>query len=468
VKVENDGFDLGAQRRRIEQNDLPVALQALIEYRSTLRAPGSTLSPCVTRKRLLESADCNLSGARYRQTVVRATAKWPMVKLREVCCFVSDGDWVETKDQSDDGIRLIQTGNIGMGEYLEKCDKARFISETKFKELNCTEVFPGDVLVSRLPDPVGRASRTPVLRYRMITAVDCTILRFEPQKILPDLFVGYTLSAKYYEQLATFLTGTSRQRISRKNLEQIEIPLPPLDVQEKIVAELDGYRKVIEGARQVIANYKPTIKIDSEWPMAELCDLVHLVSSGATPLGGKENYLKCGILFIRSQNVLRGHCDFSNVAFISPELHQDMSRSCVRKHDILLNITGASIGRCAVYDEDDEANVNQHVCIIRPKQDALDPHYLCSLINEPEFQNFIMRTQSGASRQALNYQQIRNFCVALPPLDVQRRIAAELEAERTLVEASRELIARMEKKIQSRLAEIWGEEENGRKEVQKE
>ena len=85
----------------------------------------------------------------------------PTKKLGEVCDVFTDGDWIETKDQSSAGIRLIQTGNIGEGIFLNKAGKSRFISEQTFKRLNCTEIFPRDLLISRLPDPVGRSSPHP-------------------------------------------------------------------------------------------------------------------------------------------------------------------------------------------------------------------------------------------------------------------------------------------------------------------
>jgi type I restriction enzyme S subunit len=139
-------------------------------------------------------------------------------------------------------------------------------------------------------------------------------------------------------------------------------------------------------------------------------------------------------------------------------MHKQMIRTHVQEHDVLLNITGASIGRCAVFKEKEPANVNQHVCIIRLVSERLNFDFLCAVINSDAFQTYIMQIQSGASRQALNFQQIRDFDIPLPSLDIQRKIVAELEAERKLVEASRELIARMEAKIQAKLAEVWGEE----------
>src|SRR3990167_10837182 len=103
---------------------------------------------------------------------------WPVKKLGEVADYFNDGNWIESEDQSADGIRLVQTGNIGLGHFKDRDDKARFISEETFKKLRCTEIFEGDILISRLPDPVGRSCILPKLDTRAVTAVDCTIVRF--------------------------------------------------------------------------------------------------------------------------------------------------------------------------------------------------------------------------------------------------------------------------------------------------
>ena len=108
-------------------------------------------------------------------------------KLSSLCETFIDGDWIESKDQSEDGIRLVQTGNVGYGYFKDKEDKSRYISEETFNRLHCTEIFAGDILVSRLPDPIGRACIIPEGIGRMITAVDCSIIRLK-DVILPEYF----------------------------------------------------------------------------------------------------------------------------------------------------------------------------------------------------------------------------------------------------------------------------------------
>ena len=157
------------------------------------------------------------------------------VPLSSLCDTFIDGDWIEAKDQSDSGIRLIQTGNVGVGVYKDKDDKARYISEETFNKLNCTEVVEGDILISRLPDPVGRACAVPGELGKCITAVDCTIIRLN-NKALPKYFIAFTNTPDYAMQIKKVLSGTTRLRVSRANLGRIEVPLPSKDEQIKFVA----------------------------------------------------------------------------------------------------------------------------------------------------------------------------------------------------------------------------------------
>jgi restriction endonuclease S subunit len=163
---------------------------------------------------------------------------WKNETLAGACRVFADGDWVESKDQSPEGIRLIQTGNVGRGLFKDRAEKARYVSEATFKRLRCTEVFEGDCLISRLPDPVGRSCILPTTGDRMITAVDCTIVRFDPN-LLPQFFVYYSQSSEYLGAVNRATTGTTRSRISRSNLGQLAIPVPPLADQQRIIGMLD-------------------------------------------------------------------------------------------------------------------------------------------------------------------------------------------------------------------------------------
>ena len=151
--------------------------------------------------------------------------------LKEVSVLFADGDWIESKDQALDGIRLIQTGNVGFGVYIDKTQNAKYISETTFHRLNCLEIYDGDILISRLPEPAGRACLLPKSTERRITAVDCTVIRTDSSVIDRNYLLQFLCSEQYLKTVNSFLAGGTRQRISRKNLEGIEVPYPSIDEQ---------------------------------------------------------------------------------------------------------------------------------------------------------------------------------------------------------------------------------------------
>ena len=182
--------------------------------------------------------------------------------VEQVCTVFADGDWIESKDQADEGIRLIQTGNVGNGVYLDKGERARYIDEETFARLNCTEVLPNDILISRLPDPVGRACIIPDGLGKSITAVDCSIVRLKSH-VLPEFFVAYTMTTLYAAQIGSSVTGSTRKRISRKNLGQVIIPTPDIDLQKQFAAfvrQSDKSKFELEQAlSELTATYKRII-----------------------------------------------------------------------------------------------------------------------------------------------------------------------------------------------------------------
>ena len=186
----------------------------------------------------------------------RDVPEWKIKEVGQVTRKLLDGDWIESNDQSKNGVRLIQTGNIGIGEFISKNDSARYVSEDTFNRLNCTEVFPGDCLISRLPDPVGRSCLLPNIGQRMITAVDCAIARFDLKKIIPHIFVSYSQTHQYLDRVNSLSSGSTRKRISRENLSKIEIPLPEIPEQQKIADCLSSLDELIAAQTQKLDTLK--------------------------------------------------------------------------------------------------------------------------------------------------------------------------------------------------------------------
>lgn len=251
------------------------------------------------------------------------------------------------------------------------------------------------------------------------------------------------------EFLQSKSTGSTFKAISKSILEELEIELPNIDIQERIVQVLDKSKDIIkqrkeqievmDKLRESIFNYM--FGRNKIFENVKLGEFTNHVSSGATPKGGQKVYITQGIPFIRSQNVMMNKIVYDDISYIPIEIHESMNRSKVLKNDVLLNITGASIGRVAVYEgEDNMANVNQHVCIIRLKDD-LKPVYVCNYIATNEFQNKIKNMNSGATREALNYDQIKNFIIPKPPIELQNEFAEivnKIEKEKELLKQSLE------------------------------
>ena len=168
------------------------------------------------------------------------TFSWEQRKLASLCEKFTDGDWIESKDQSDFGVRLVQTGNVGVAEYLDKPNNKKWISEDTFDRLHCEEVLPGDILISRLPEPAGRACIMPLLGTKMITAVDCTIVRTAPD-MSNKFLVQYLSSQAYFDDVNTCLAGGTRQRISRGNLANFNVPIPVKKTEQDAIGMFFGY-----------------------------------------------------------------------------------------------------------------------------------------------------------------------------------------------------------------------------------
>lgn len=171
-------------------------------------------------------------------------AQFPLGKLNDVTAIgLKDGDWIESKDQSESGIRLIQLADIGDGYFINK--SKRFINEDTFKRLHCFEVFPNDILLARMPDPIGRSCVLPQLEERCITAVDVCIIRVDRTKHNIK-YINYLINTPIFRKtVIEQSSGTTRQRISRSNLEKMSIPLPSNKIQDSIAESITQTEDII-------------------------------------------------------------------------------------------------------------------------------------------------------------------------------------------------------------------------------
>ena len=192
-------------------------------------------------------------------------------------------------------------------------------------------------------------------------------------------------------------------------------------------------------------------EIPAHWEMKRLKHGTTKIGSGKTPTGGAERYVADGAMLLRSQNVHFGGLVLPDVAYIDAATHGEMSSSRVLEDDVLLNITGASLGRCCVARlKGLEANVNQHVCIIRPDQRQLDPAFLANSMESDSLQDQIFNNEDGISRDAVSFFQVGALVLAMPTITEQRTISAYLENETAKIDS---LIAKVREAV-DRLKEL--------------
>ncbi len=280
---------------------------------------------------------------------------WPTKPLSQLCEIFADGDWVESKDQSSEGVRLIQTGNVGEGVFKDRAEKARYISEATFKRLRCTEIVEGDCLISRLPDPVGRSCILPDTGERMITAVDCTIVRFKPKQFLPAFFNLYSQSNDYLSTVAKECTGTTRNRISRSNLGLTPVPVPQLPEQQRIVGLLDeafagiasakaNAEKNLQNARALFESHLQSVftRRGPDWvekKLEEVVDAKCTLSYGIVQPG--QEYLN-GLPVVRPTDLTTSVIALSGLKRIDPKLADSYRRTTLRGGELLLCVRGST------------------------------------------------------------------------------------------------------------------------------
>jgi len=209
------------------------------------------------------------------------------------------------------------------------------------------------------------------------------------------------------------------------------MPLPPLDVQQKIVAEVDGYRKVIEGARQIIANYRPVIQIDPEWPNARLSEVMKLASGKFLP----EKETRPGAYAVYGGNGIKGR---HNKYFLERPV-------------LVIGRVGAYCG--AVHMTEAKSWVTDNALYVAEYLQKVDQRYLAVILADLNLNQFA----KIGGQPSISQSTVLSQTVPLPPLEVQREIAAKIEAEQALVNSNHKLIEIYERKIQAKLAEVWGE-----------
>ncbi|MDX6403852.1 MAG: type restriction enzyme protein [Blastocatellia bacterium] len=450
-KVENDGFGLGAQRRAIEKNDLPQVQAELAAYLHALRSKSSiesilsitSTAQIVPKEKIAANGDYSLSGERYREGSGLRHAI-PMVPLGEICSL---GGAITTEVD-------LTCPYFGADSIESNTGKLLKTDTAKSQRVNGpVYAFDGErLLYSKIRPYLNKLT---VVDLRGYCSSDMYPLLPDPYKVNIRYLAAYMLSTAFNDRIRGYYERASIPKINRSQLFETEIPLPPLEVQKEIVAEIEGYQKVINGARAVLDHYRPHIPIHPDWPEMPLGEVCRFIDyRGRTP-----EKTASGLPLITAKNVREGYINPEPREFIA-EADYDawMTRGIPQVGDVLFTME-APLGNVAEITMKGRFALAQRLVALCPDRKILIGAFLKDLLLTRTLQDKILAHQSGTTVYGIKASVLKELTIPLPSLATQQAIVAEIEAEQALVAANRELITRFEQKIQATLARIWGEED---------
>lgn len=442
VKVDKDGYDLGAQRRPIKDNDLPEAVELLKLWQKSITSGTiaddlnkSKRVTIVSKEKLAEDGEYNLSASRYQEAQDFSNCQYDMVKLEDVADYVN-GFAFKPDDWKLSGKKIIRiqnlTGSSSEYNYTDRND----IPEKYY-------VHKGDLLIS-WSATIGfyfwNYEEEAVLNQHIFNVI-CN------DKILKKYL--YYLKDVVINKIKALTHGNTMTHITKPMFNNIEIPLPPMSVQEEIVKELDAYQSIIDGAQKVVDNWKPTFTINPNWETRRLDSLCRQITDGthSTP-----TYTDIGIPFLRVTDITETN---GSKKYISEAEHNVLIKRChPQKGDILYTKNG-TIGIAKLITWDYPFSIFVSLCLIKPKTELVYPKYLEYFLNSKNALEQANAHSKAGVITNLHLVEIKSFNVPLPALEEQKAIVAQIEQEEQYVEACKKLIELNKQKISNKIKSIW-------------
>ena len=451
LKIENDGFDLGAQRREIDKNDLPLALQTLEAYKDCLSNEKPfeglpSLATLVEKSVILDNRDTILSAERYFKEKI-IISEFEKVRLGDITEVITKGTTPTSVgfNFQESGINFIKIESITPEGFIIP-EKFAFINEDCQKSLKRSSLKENDVLFSI----AGALGRVTVINKKYLPANTnqaLSIIRLK-EGHNPFYVASILRSHIVTDKIENLKTGVAQFNLSLEQIKDFEIPLPPLEKQQQIVAEIEGYQKIIDGAKQVVNNYKPTININPDWEMVELGTI------------GKISMCK---RVFKEQTTDKGDVPFYKIgtfggepdAFIGQELFNEYQSkfSYPKKGDILISTSG-TIGKIVVFDGRPAYFQDSNIVWI-----ANDETKVLNTFLKVCYQTIKWRPSEGVTIARLYNGIIEETKIPLPSLEEQQTIVKAIEEEMQLVNANKRLVEIFEQKIKTKIGEVWGVKE---------
>lgn len=380
--------------------------------------------------------------------------------------MIADGDWVESKDQDPNGqVRLTQLADVGDGEFRSRSD--RWMNDEQALRLNVNYLQPGDLLMARMPDPLGRTCMVPENIGRAVTVVDVAIIRITRKDVNPKFVMWLLNSPGIRQQIEMLASGTTRRRITRKNLGTIDLPIPPMNEQNKIVeiledhlSRLDAALADVKQARLKAAQFRRSLlqaaftgnlngdgtSLMTGWQTKTVGELAD-TQLGKMLNKGKQSG-KHSKPYLRTDNVHWGRFDLSEIKQMDI-LPEEQDKYLASKGDLLMCEGGAS-GRTAIWNEEYNISFQNHVHRIRPK----DPKEISNRFLLYYFEWFIKNGYAkdlikGVTISSLSQSGLRSIAVKYPTIDEQNKIVERLEDHLSRLDTSVVIADTLEKQSSS-------------------
>ncbi|CUQ12437.1 restriction endonuclease subunit S [Clostridium baratii] len=372
---------------------------------------------------------------------------WRMKKIPELL-FFQEGPGVRNSQYTDKGIKLLNVANLQDGK-LVLSNTDRYISEEEaYGRYKHFLVDDGDLIIASsgikveyFDKKMGFAEKS-----HLPLCMNTSTIRFKSLDIeeLNIRYFAYFLKTNYFKkQIGRLITGSAQLNFGPSHLKQIYVIVPPLEIQLKIVDVLDKAKELIDKRKEQIEALDELVKSKfiemfgdpinnpMKWEVKKMKDISSNIMSGNTPKGGEKVYVEKGIMFLRSQNVWKNKLILDDVAYIDEETHSKMKKSSLKYKDILMTKTGrintenSSLGRAAMFlGEDDSANVNGHVYLIRLQNDIIN-EFVLYILTSKEYRGYIRSVcVGGIDKRQLNKEHIENFPIIFPPIEEQEKFVS--------------------------------------------
>lgn len=454
VKLNNDGFDLGAQRQPKKGSEIPEIVRIVKKYHADLdpqiaddeilQHPLVTIAP----KEQIAEQDYVLVGERYLSNSM-PEGTYKMVSLGDKSLFrVESGGTPSSNipEYWDGNIRWATLVDLPAANLItELKDTERTISPLGLEKSSAKLLPSGTVLVS---------TRATIGRVAIAECETATNQGFKNIIVIDDTkvsnrFVAYMMTA-LADRMVSLASGGTFKEISKSNFLTLSIPLPPLEKQEQIVAELDGYQKIVDGAQQIIDAYKPTIGIDPTWEKVKLGDICNLTYgyTDTAKESGSARFVR--ITDIDEKGLLRDE----NKRYV--DLIEQNNAFLLHRGDLLVARTGATYGKTLYFDTDETA-VFASFLIKLDLPEYIDHYFYWIFAQTQNYWDQANRLVSGGAQPQFNANAIKQLVIPIPPLDVQKSIVKQAREEQKIIDANKKLISIFKQKITDKISEVWGE-----------